>query len=631
MQSNTLLYDTFNAKYLSYQEVVDSFISNNEFYQLQSNNSMLLMGPRGCGKTTLLKMLTPAGLYYWQGEEAERFKNTLQFTAVYIPSDIQWKTQLEYLNTHLRDEAKFNDSIAQFLFSTNIQIALCKTFNSIIGFANSTPQQKSQIEYNIIKGLLDVWKIEDANSATFDDLELSLLKRVNHINTIMNTAIVKRSSDFKIIDKLPEYVFSDFFDLVKLGCKVFENKLNLGINYKWALCFDELEIAPKFLQLKLMKFLRSVDQKFVFKLTTTPIFNLEDTVIEASENNDFNAIKLWVYDENGLDTWVKFCHTLITNRLKNKFHINTDSSSSLETLFGNYSLDDIIKEELDALSFEVREQLGYKKRLKPGTGKESSVNFLFKYLAMTDKSFHKFLEDKEKDGINPEDPFTYNSFTAKSLFLKYKVDATYRLIYKNRGRKTPHIHFGLPYIFDICDGNPRHVIGLVDEIMLRSNFDILESKCISKEVQSKIIFEVSEKYFNLLQNHPDSTIIVRDATFNLASDLLKPIGNYMHAKIIQDEFSKTSPSTFKVDIDINYKLVGLLETALSLGAIVYLDPIESLSNSGIINKRFRLSSFLAPKFKVPNRILSEVQLSTILKIEQQKNQTKLDYTENDNT
>jgi len=68
MQNKTLLYDTFNAKYLSYQEVADSFISNTEFYQLQANASILLMGPRGCGKTTLLKMLTPAGLHYWSGE-----------------------------------------------------------------------------------------------------------------------------------------------------------------------------------------------------------------------------------------------------------------------------------------------------------------------------------------------------------------------------------------------------------------------------------------------------------------------------------------------------------------------------------------------------------------------------------
>ena len=113
--------------------------------------------------------------------------------------------------------------------------------------------------------------------------------------------------------------------------------------------------------------------------------------------------------------------------------------------------------------------------------------------------------------------------------------------------------------------------------------------------------------------------------FNLANDLLDPIGKYMHEKIIQEEFSKSSPSTFRVDLGINHKLLQLLETALYLGAIVYLDPIESLSNSGLIGKRFRLSSFLTPIYKIPNRSYYEVNLSTVLKIEREKLQRKIDY------
>ncbi len=183
----------------------------------------------------------------------------------------------------------------------------------------------------------------------------------------------------------------------------------------------------------------------------------------------------------------------------------------------------------------------------------------------------------------------------------------------------------MPYLFDICDGNPRLVIGLIDEILQNSKFNAREIKIITKQEQSKIIYSSSEKYYNLIKNHPDSTITANNTEVNLATDLLEKIGNYMLDKIVREEFSLTSPSTFRVDDLINHRYLSLLENALSLGAIIYLDPIESLSNTGIVGKRFRLSNFLTPKFKIPSRINSEVKLSTLLKIEESKKQPMLDF------
>lgn len=624
MSNRTLLYDTFNARYLTYQQVADSFITNAEFNQLQGNNSILLMGPRGCGKTTLLKMLTPAGLHYWNGIEAEQYKREIQFTAIYIPSDIQWKNQIEYLSELLKNQIDFNEVVTQFLFATNIQIALCKTFNSVIDFKPFGNQEKLDVESNVCKSLIEHWQIERPITATFNDIEIALLKRVSNINRIINEAYHKYPTD-NLFKHLPTYVFVDFFDLVKIGCKVFEQKLKLDLEHKWALCFDELEIAPKYLQIKLVKYLRSVDQKYLFKLTTTPLFNLENNIVEATQGNDFSAIKLWVYDESGLIKWQLFCQKLILSRLEKGRQLKAVKSA--ENVFGRFSLDDIIKEELNGLDNNFKEKLNYHGISKPGTGAGSTINYLFKYLALIDLSFKNFIK---KRGLDPNDPYAIDELQSKSIFLKYKLDAVYRMVYMKRGRRTPHIHFGLPYIYDICDGNPRLVIGLIDEILKRSNFYMNDDLTIDRNKQSLIIFEASEKYFNLIQNHPDSTIIVNNDEFNLADDILRPIGDYMNNKIVQDEFAKTSPSTFIIDDEINQKLVKLLESALYLGAIVYLDPIESLSNTGIIGKRFRLSSFLTPKFKIPNRISSQVKLSTILKIEYNKSQMQIDYRSDDN-
>lgn len=417
------------------------------------------------------------------------------------------------------------------------------------------------------------------------------------------------------LDKLlPNYIFEDFFDLLKIGCKVFESQLKLNLNHKWALCFDELEIVPKFIQLRLIKLLRSVDQKFIFKLTTTPLFKTDSIELDSTEKNDFNSIKLWVYDDAGLRRWVKFCTKLLISRFEKEYSFD---EGNLKQLFGTYSLDEIIRGGLKDLTVNQKKELGYNNKFNPGTVKNSSIYFLYKRLAKIDPSFNKFLV---KRNIDPFEPIPKEKIQEKTVFLKYKLDTVYRFIYYKRTRKTPPIHFGIPYLFEITDGNPRLVIGLIDEILQYSKFDLGDSHQIQKNQQSSIVYNSSEQYFNLIKNYPNSTIIVSNSEFNLATDLLDRIGKYLHNKIVQTEFSITSPSTFVVDELINAKFVGLLETALYLGAIVYLDPLESLSKNGIVGKRFRLSGFLTPKYKIPNRTFSSVKLSTILRLTEKSNQ-----------
>ncbi|WP_299676529.1 hypothetical protein [uncultured Tenacibaculum sp.] len=609
MLDKLLLYDTFNARYFSYQEIAESFVPNDEYINLTKNNSVLLMGSRGCGKTTLLKMLTPAGLYYWKGKEAKELKSKINFDAIYIPSDIQWKNQFDYLKQHI-DQTDLVELIVGFLFLCNVQIAICKTFKSLIDFKDIDIREKLNIEYEICLPLIENWKLNSGDRKpvpSFDGIELSILERIRNLNNSLKRLTFNRTDYGKFRESLPDYIFDDFFDIIKLGIKVYETVLEVNNDHKWALCFDELEIVPKFIQIKLVKYLRSVDQKFLFKLTTTPLFNLEDEEIDVTQGNDFSPIKLWVHDEVTLKKWRDFCDKL----LKKKFNAKYDFElADLSQIFGNRELDGIIKDELSKLSRQEREDIGFSGKFYAGLEKGSSMYFMFKKLAKDNKSFSEFLRKRK---IDPNEPYTNDEVLKKSVFLKYKVDAVYRLIYSKRKRITPAIHYGVPHIFDICDGNPRLVIGLIDEILQATNMSTDELQKISKNIQSRVVFQASEKYFMLLKNHPDSTIEILNSDFNLATDLIEKIGVFFREKLVDEDFNLSAPTTFTVDEDINSNIISLLETALYLGAIVYIEPLESLTNRGVLNKRFRLSGFLTPKYKIPNRSNSKVRLSTILK------------------
>ena len=66
-----------------------------------------------------------------------------------------------------------------------------------------------------------------------------------------------------------------------MGCCAFQEifKNTSFVNqkkFKWALCFDELEIAPEWLQKKIYtEYLRSTNQSLLFKITSTPLIDWE--------------------------------------------------------------------------------------------------------------------------------------------------------------------------------------------------------------------------------------------------------------------------------------------------------------------------------------------------------------------
>ena len=593
MSSSNLLYDTFNAKYLTYQEVASSFILNDEFAQLITNNHTLLMGPRGCGKTTLLKMLTPIALHYWKSPYAEEIKKQIPFIAVYIPTDIQWKSQLAYLAKNLSEHPELNEKISDFLIATNIQVALCRTFHSLIDLKPTNSKEKIALEEEVCTQLIHVWGIENSLSAGFDDLEIALDKRVESVNKYVSRVIYQKQKEI-LFDHLPDYFYADFFKLLSNGCKAFDKVFKENDKHRWALCFDELEIAPKYLQIKLYSFLRSTSQEFLFKLTTTPLVNIEENLIEAAQDNDYKPIRLWVFDDQSQKKWETFCDELISKKIQR--HLN-NSSILPKDVFSEYNLNDLIISELGL-------------KITPSNNDDDGKleNILFNRLAEKDESFRKFLHGRLKSAKSN----TANDY--KSIFLKYKVKVLYRYIYKDRTRKLPAINYGIPYLYDICDGNPRSIIGLVDELLLNISKD--DKEFLSENKQSNIVVEASRKYFNLIKNHPDSTLTIRNKQFNLATDLLGKVGYYIHERIVKAEFDKSVPTTFIVDPEIDNKILTLLEHALHLGAIVYLDPLESLSRNGLIKKRFRISYLLTPLFRIPNRVDGKINLQTILNNEE---------------
>lgn len=604
------IFESFNARYLSNEDIAKSFIANAQFQQLIGNHHTLLMGPRGSGKTTLLKMLTPLSQYYYAKLNPQKIAE-VEFIAVYVPTDIQWKRQIEIFDADSSFPEKIARNFPRFLVTTNILMCLMTTFKQLVAiefdFTNSELQLEKEAQ--LCTQLIESWDIEKPIAPTFDAINQALLKRLKNGNLLLTK--IRYEPNFNL-DQLPDYYYQDYFDLILLGCNDFVSTFEKFGNKKWALCFDELEISPEWLQQELIQKFRSIDQRFIFKLTTSPLVSIVDKLskkpleIEAREAEDYHVVRTWNFNLKGEREWGKFSEKL----LEQKFDRYFEKTVKPGDIFGSDSETRNLAKLLTRNRVNERAQHGMS---TSPYAKGNHYYFLFKELAQIDETFRYFLSHKN---IDPQDPTPDSPEQLDQIFRKILPIAIYRYSFRkanmgHRSRKNPGLYYGLPMIFELCDGNPRFLISLVDSLLL--SLDSSNNHKIGTQQQSQIIQEFSAKYLDLLISHPDSNREIYPNRFLNLGTLLKEIGNYFHSKMLREYFKMDVYSTFTVDPEVPEKIVELIELGVHLGALIYLDPKMVVSSDGLRNKKFRLSYLLHPIFNIPIREFKNVKLSLILR------------------
>lgn len=595
--------DSFNARYLDFDQVARTFIANDQYYDLSKKNHSLLMGPRGSGKTTLLKMLTTPGHHYLKENIPDLID--LPFTAVYIPSDIQWKKQMDHFYGQGKITQEKKEIISRFLVTTNILICITNTFRYLIEFEFSEAKLDSltclKKEAELCRFLVDDFDIEEPISPNLLALQKILNRRIRTCNKLINRLKFGTVCE-KELEEVPEFYFNDYYQLLSDACTSFENVFCEGKTRKWALCFDELEISPQWLQFELIDKLRSVDQRFYFKLVTSPIISLvnriEEDPINASEDEDYKIVRTWNYNETCTSKWNEFSRKLTDNKLK-----NLDIGVAATQLFGESTYERNLKS-----SFRIDDKLKFSSKYEKGTYYWN----VFKELALIDPSFASYLNKK---GISKSNPAPRKNTDEKDrIFRKILPIVIFRYQFNKsmgrRSRKNPSLFYGVPFIYEVCDGNPRFLMNLLDSLF--SSIKPNEKPVLDINKQSSVINNTSKKYLELIRAHPDANReIFKNHIINLG-DVINQIGTYFRDKLLRGDFVMDPAGSFIVDSKVSPHIVALIELGVHLGAIIYLDPDEGISKNGLIGKKLRLCFLLHPIFDFPKREYNSINLSTIL-------------------
>ena len=236
-------YNTYNARYIEPKQVAERFIFSESFEKLIQNNHSVILGARGCGKTTLMKMLTLPALYNWKHESAEKIRSEINFYSIYISTDIYWDVKNQTYEKQLKKFGNFADKISRFTVNSNVFIALCDTFLNILEIELNTSDLEREIE--LCKNLIENWKLEKT-LPKLQYVKEALLKRIDFVNQVVQDVIF----NYKEGEAIPDYEYFNLkFDTsILFIIEVFSRIYKIPSTKKWALCFDELEFAPEWLQ-----------------------------------------------------------------------------------------------------------------------------------------------------------------------------------------------------------------------------------------------------------------------------------------------------------------------------------------------------------------------------------------------
>jgi hypothetical protein len=578
--------DTLNARFMTPESIARSFVPISAFYQLIHPTNSVLLGPRGCGKTTLLKMLTNRALRTWDKERAPFYQGIPirmpDFEAVYIPSDVRWAYEISSLR-----ESSITKLIQRAMISLSFFVAFIDTMKGLV-------DDDIEREMNLCSALIDEFSFV-RTVPNFFDLRNTLSRIMANIRGGLNFLPSEPTYLQQVLDSLPKSFFGHSLDLPAQCCRIALHSVpNVCKSGNWALCYDELEIAPDWLKTELFESMRSTtDQNMFLKLTWSPILP-SDVRTTPQSPDDFTPIRLW---QSHTRDAREFCDQLATMFLRNRLQ---DQWVTPSIFFRKGS---IVHDESD-ISISPYEQGG-------------SVYLSIIELAERDKSFRELLLSHNISPIDPYSPLpqirdTFLRKIAPLVLLRQAFTKPSGL----RSRKATTIYSGETVVYAMSEANPRWLLALLNDLLdrwqSRPTFDKNQRPIMLPLVQGKTLNNAARRFASYLSTVAINTGEPDNERYSLM-DILNKIGDALKYEFLErSPLPIDPPGSFTITADSSKLVMKAVDQAVLLGALVFVGQSDQAVPNTIIDQRFRLTYMLAPLYKLPLRNYKSVVLRKLL-------------------
>jgi hypothetical protein len=592
--SHPTIFESFNARELDFRQVAKTFVSPSEFPEAIRRCHTIILGPRGSGKTTILKMMHPEALDHWRSEEADEIKSQIDFSGVFIPADRSWTEQLLSAGGD-KIEPEFKEHFARATFTTHVLRALVSTMHYRCSTEPDFPDGRSRqvvidrkSESEVVRAIADQWYLS-LGVPSLLALKQALTARLSAIWEFIEAEKLRGSRDraSRIADV--RFLSLNYLSSAEGAVELFDDAIGQS-NAKWALLFDELEIVPEEIRNNLREKLRSASSKFLFKLSMSPYdkwAGYADDGKHATVGNDYNQVPLWyAHKERGR----VFCQKL--------FRSIADDFG----LLGVAPTDILARSQLD-------KSLETLLPASPLYARDSPLGMLFADLADRDSSFREYLRNREAP-LHSLDALSEDERAAtvrkvrtlvefRATYLKERlmsVDSPDAPALSGRSRKNPGLYSGVDSLFAIAEGNPRWFNGIVGTLIKEYSRG---RNRVTPERQSIEVDKALGRFRAYLKTVP-APFYARSKQSRGLLNRLDDIGEFFAKQVYGQDFQPDPILTFTVDSRIENEFEISLGRALNAGAIVFVnDPGGELILNSLRGRRFRLSFLLATHYGLP--------------------------------
>lgn len=567
-------FGSHNARTVHTEELVQSFVPSDPWRALIRPRSHILIGPRGAGKTHLFKMLTPKALSSWKHPEADETRAIVDYPAAIILSDRHWHAQLEGLTDGLDPE--LTQHVERMALAIAVMKALIACTQQRLMNYHLPLSLDSETAKELWRSIANVWGMPPAGSLRMlkDHVDIEARSLYGAVRATRETGDRSELNDLAIAELDPHQAAAVFVGRV--------NDFADEPERRWALLFDEVELAGAPLRIYIEELLRGASDLLHIKISLAPYINPAtaiNTPMGGMAGHDFVPISLTYPEKRRAED---FTFELMERRLS-KSGIKGD----VRELLGPSDLDESEESEYAAVD-------------------------TYKKLASRDPSFSEYLESKHVD-LDNIDALTKDQRAA--WLRKPRGAVSIREFYGfktgggERSRQRPTPFTGATGISAILEGNARWILGLAEQL---ADANPAPGKMIPEQVQAKTVQRAAESFHNFLSQIPNSHGDAAPTRIDPVA-IADRIAEYFRYFTIKSPFRPEPPTTFRVPEEVPDELLASLQTLMHAGALIHIPDSENQVAIGTpAGLRFRLAYILAPINPFPLRISKEVSLDRVL-------------------
>lgn len=573
------LFEIENARNLSRDELVETFVATKAFWRLLSSKNHIILGARGSGKTALAKMLSHDHLSKFQNERAQGIIKSKEFIGIFVPSSVEWVGGLN-------NKPWQNDSEAENYFQWRFNVATCNSFlitlRSLLETYVDDVGERAFKERAIAQRLAEAWADDGARFVTIRELQNYLedteFKRQQQIAK-------ERALGIKTKEAFGVIFTSDLFVPLRRGISLASRYLDIPDSATWILCLDEAEFLSEAHHRILNTYLRSDLGNLVFKITTMPYqHHTLQTNSGASLNvgHDFEYVyididPIYLASYGSLDG-NSFANTLFNKRMRiyKKLH----RTITLRHLLGTSEL--LERKDADNTASKYDEIM---KQIEEHCSSGTIIRA------------RKLLENSSKfsDQISRK--------IHSAILLREAVSGS-------KGRSELDIYSGDKMVIRCGDGNPRRLIRLFNSLILElPSFEHIkispDHPILPKNKQTAILTAFSTTTLSRVQSEPKYG--------RQLHRFLQSIGTFMSHQLHNQPLSTDQVSSIEIDSNITDLQWELVKRAVGLGLLF---PNVSHNNPDQMPERegtFHLAYVLAPHFKILPRRGASQSLYSIMR------------------